>query len=167
MRIGNEKKGRQKISNSVNLQEEVTRVRNQLWSKYGPNNIPPFDSKSMKENCDEAGAKKLCPALLSADQSQNRELQNEKKCVTIINMLMFGQSQKGSWFQKILSNQVVSRGISDSGLSILNKSGISASRSTQKRELQKLASSHASTVKDFIDETIRMKWYEYWYSHQS
>ena len=161
MRIGNEKKGRQLISKSVNLQDEVTRIRNHLWSKYGPNNIPPFDPKSMKENCDEAGAKKLFPALLSAmssdDQSQNRELQNEKKCVTIINMLMFGQSQKASWFQKILSNQVVSRGISDSGLSILNKSGISASKSTQKRELQKLASSHSNTVKGFIDETIRMK----------
>ena len=77
--------------------------------------------------------------------------------MAIIKMLMFGQSQKASCFQKILSNQVVSRGISDSGLSILNKSGISASKSTQKRELQKLASSHASTVKDFIDETIRMK----------
>ena len=99
---GNERKGRQKISKSVNLQEEVTRVRNHLWSKYGPNNISPFDPKSMKDDCDEAGAKTLFPALLSAmspdDQSQNRELQNETKCVTIINMLMFDQSQKASWF---------------------------------------------------------------------
>ena len=74
--------------------------------------------------------------------------------MTIINILMFDQSQKAWWFQKILSNQVVSRGVSDSGLSILNKSGISASKSTQKRELQKLASSHANTVKDFIDEML-------------
>ena len=82
MRESNERKGQRKENQSINLQEEVTRVRKYLWSKYGPNNIPPFDPKSMKANCDEAGAKKLFPSLLSAmssdDQSQNREIQNEK-----------------------------------------------------------------------------------------
>ena len=84
MKKSNEKKGQRKGNQSIELQEEVTRVRNHMWSKYGPNNIPPFDPKSMSANCDEAGAKNVFPALLSAmssdDQSQNRELQNGEKC---------------------------------------------------------------------------------------
>ena len=37
------------------------------------------------------------------------------------NVLMFGQSQKASWFQKVLSNQIVGKGVSSSGLAILKK----------------------------------------------
>ena len=43
-------------------------------------------------------------------------------------MLMFGQSQKASWFQKLISNMVVKKGISEGGLSVLNQSGIAVSK---------------------------------------
>ncbi len=122
------------IQQRVDLQE-VRLCKNFLWGNYGKSEeLPLFDPKSLKALCSKAGATKLFNAIVNAmsseDQSSSRLLQNEKKAVAIIYMLVFGQSQKASWFQKLISTMAVSKGISETGLSILNKSGIALSKST-------------------------------------
>ena len=146
------------IDNSIDLQAEVECCRSFLWAKYGSSKVPPFDPDSMKKVCELAGARKLFPTIMSAMsticQSSNKQESNEKKCVSIIYMLIFGQSQKANWFQKVLSTQVVGKGISDTGLSILNNSGIAISRNTQKLDRQRSARNHSQVVRDFISDAV-------------
>ena len=75
-----------------------------------------LDLKYMKDNCDEAGAKKMFPAILFTMSLENLRIESYKtrKCVTMINILMFGHFQKASWCQMISLNQAISRSISDS-----------------------------------------------------
>ena len=85
-------------------------------------------------------------AMSGDNQSNSRKDSNEKKCVAILYMLMYGQSQKASWFQKVMASQLVGKGISETGLAILNKSGIATSKTTQRRELHKIAENHEKVV---------------------
>ena len=75
--------------------------------------------------------------MSSDDRSANRQILNEKETVAVIYMPIFGQSQKASWCQKLISSAVVSKGISEGGLSILHQSGTAISNSTQRREMHK------------------------------
>ena len=83
---------------------------------------PPFDPRLLKKLCNDAGASKLFNAILYAmfnnDQVAGTMHLNKKRAVNIIYMLVFGQSQKANWFQKTLSRQVVTKGISESGLKL-------------------------------------------------
>ena len=48
------------ISLSTDLQAEVKRCRDFLWSRYGQNDqLPPFDPESLRLACISAGANKL------------------------------------------------------------------------------------------------------------
>ena len=144
------------VFGSLALQDQVRHCRNLMWEKYGSSIVPPFEPEAMREICHAAGADKLFDTILEAmstdDQSIGREKQNEKRVVAVIYMLMFGQSQKANWFQKILANEVVSKGVSGTGLSMLNKTGVAVSKSTQKRELAKVAASHEKIVMDFVQD---------------
>ena len=123
-----------KLKPQFNLQDEISKCRKLIFSRYVSKSFPPFNVQSIKRLCQDAGAHNLFSEVMSAmstpQQTNARMEQNEKKCVSIIFMLMFGQSQKANWFQRVLSCQVVGRGISESGLSILNKSGIAVSKAT-------------------------------------
>lgn len=150
------------ISKSVDLQQEVAGCRHLLWTRYGKKDeLPPFDPKSVKEVCQSAGSNKLFKIIMegmsSEEHSSSRESMNEKKAVAIIYMMMFGQSQKASWFQRAISSEVAGRGISETGLNILNKSGIAISKSTQRRVLYKTAANHGKIVSEFIDEATQNK----------
>ncbi|XP_065054170.1 uncharacterized protein LOC135682973 [Rhopilema esculentum] len=150
------------LSRSIDLQHEVTLFRELLWSKYGHNDQqPPFDPEAVKVMCQDAGATSIFQTLLEAmsvqEQTPSKLLQNEKKVVAALYMLVFGQSQKASWFQKVLSQRVVGKGISETGLSILNKSGVSVSKSTQKRERVKLSFNHDKAVSTFVSEAVENK----------
>ena len=118
-----------KLETCTDLQNDVKTCREYLWSIYGSSDkVPPFDPDSFKEICCSAGTNKLFSVVLVTmslpNQSLQRHAQNEKKAVTIIFMLMFGQSQKACWLQKEISNVTVGKGVSERGLSVLNKSGI-------------------------------------------
>ena len=65
-------------------------------------------------------------------------------------MLIFGQSQRASWFQKLISATVVAKGMSEGGISVLRQSGIAISKSSQRREMYKSAENHNFLVRDFI-----------------
>ncbi|XP_065061436.1 uncharacterized protein LOC135688497 [Rhopilema esculentum] len=150
------------VSQSVDLQAEVKLLREHLWSRYGKSDeLPPFDPEALQTVAISAGANKLFSVILNAmsseDKPVHRQALNKKKAVTIIYMLMFGQSQKASWYQKVMSNMVVGKGISEGGLSVLHKSGIAVSKSTQRRDFYKIAESHESLVKDFIADAIERK----------
>ena len=56
-----------------------------------------------------------------------------------------------------MSSQVLGKGISESGLTILNKSGIAISKATQKRELCKSAESHDKSIAALINESVLTK----------
>ncbi|XP_065071280.1 uncharacterized protein LOC135695966 [Rhopilema esculentum] len=150
------------ITSRVDLQLEVKLLREQLWFSYGSSEtIPPFEPEKIQEVCRTAGATKLFHAITTAmsqeHQTPFKKEQNEKKAVAIIYMLVYGQSQKANWFQKIFAQNMTGKGISESGLAILNQTGISVSKSTQRRDLIRTADSHESTVIKFIDEAIEKK----------
>ena len=92
--------------------------------------------------------------MSSDDHSANRQILNEKKTVAVIYMLIFGQSQKAIWFQKLISSAVVSK---EGGLSILHQSGIATSKSTQRREMHKSAKNHDNVVREFITDAAEKK----------
>ena len=60
---------------------------------------------------------------------------DEQKAVTIAYIMMFCQTQKVNLFQKVISIMGVGKGMSEGGLSVMNKSDIAVSKSTQRREL--------------------------------
>ena len=133
---------RQIMEQNVDLHEEVSRCRSLLWSQYGKGgDIPPFEPAIMKEIYTTAGATKLFPTIMAAmtspQHTTNKRLLNEKKNVAILYMMMFGQFQKACWFQRVLSSQVVNKGLSETGLGILHKSGIAISKSAQRLDLYK------------------------------
>ena len=135
------------ITSSVDLQLEVKLLSEQLWFSYeSSETIPPFEPEKIQEVCRTAGATKLFHAITTAmsqeHQTPFKKEQNEKKAVAIIYMLVYGQSQKANWFQKIFAQNMTGKGISESGLAILNQSGISVSKSTQRRDLIRTADSH-------------------------
>ena len=147
------------INQSRDLQKDVKLCRELLWSQYGSGDqLPPFEPSTVKQICLSAGANKLFQtifhAMSSDDHSANRQILNEKQTVAVIYMLLFGQSQKASWFQKLSSSAVVSKGISEGGLSILHQSGIATSKSTQRREMHKSAKNHDNVVRDFITDVF-------------
>ena len=123
------------IDNQLDLQDEGEKCRTFLQTKCRSGDVPPFDPESMKRSCQDAGANKLLSALMhtisNCCHSKSKQDQPEKKCVTSIHMLMYGQSQKASCKQKVLPSQVVGQGINEAGLTILNKSGIAMSKTTQ------------------------------------
>ena len=63
---------------------------------------------------------------------------------------MFGQSQKASGFQRVMSSMVVGKGISEGGLSVLNKNGNAVSKSTQPRHLYQIAEKHKHLLKSSL-----------------
>ena len=123
--------------------------------------MPPFDPDSLREASISAGATNRFDAILDAmsfeGRSAKQQEKNKRKTVTIIYMLMFGQSQKASWFQKVMSNMVVKKGISEGGLSVLNQSGIAVSKSTQCRLITKKAENHELIVREFVADAIDKK----------
>ena len=150
------------INQSRDLQKEVKLCRELLWSQYGSGDqLPPFEPSTVKQTCLSAGGNKLFQtifhAMSSDDHSANRQILNEKKTVAVIYMLIFGQSQKASWFQKLISSAVVSKGISEGGLSILHQSGIATSKSTQRREMHKSAKNHDNVVREFITDAAEKR----------
>ena len=150
------------IDHSTDLQKEVKLCREFLWSQYGSGEqLPPFEPSTVKQICLSTGANKLFQtifhAMSSDDHSANRQILNEKKTVAVIYMLIFGQSQKASWFQKLISSAVVSKGISEGGLSILHQSGIATSKSTQRREMYKSSKSHDNLVREFITDATEKR----------
>ena len=125
------------ISLHTNLQIEVSCCREYFSSKYGKSDkMPPFDPDSLQEACIVASANKLSHVIFNAmsyeDRSEKRQEHNKEKVVTIIYMLMYSRSQKASWFQKVMSNMVVGKDMSEGGSSVLHKSGIAVSKSTQR-----------------------------------
>ena len=72
-------------------------------------------------------------------------------------MYVFDQSHQANWFNKVHSRQILTKGISESGPTILNKTGIYISRSTQNRDFVKFSSDHDKQLSEFISETCTNK----------
>ena len=112
---------KQLISKSVDLQKEVCLFRELLWTRYGHSDEkPPFDPQHVKSVCNDAGATTLFEIVLNAmtttEHTAGRRSLNDKNVVAVLYMLVFGQSKKASLFERVLSDQVVGRGISETGL---------------------------------------------------
>ena len=102
---------------STNLQMKVNVSVNIYGWLYGNHDrMPPSDPDSLSEASISAGATKLFDAILDAFSFEVRsakQQENKKKSATIIYMLKFGQLQKASWLQKVMSNMVVKKGTSE------------------------------------------------------
>ena len=147
------------VEQSTNLQMEVKCCSEYLWFVYGKHDrMPPFDPDSLREASISAGATTLFDVILDdmsgEGRSAKQQEKNKKKTVTIVYMLMFGQSQKASWFQTVMSNMVVKQVITEGGLSVLNQSGIAITKSTQCRLITKIAELHELIVREFVADAI-------------
>ena len=147
----------QYMSRSTVLQEEVKLCREHLWSMYGnTGNYPPFDPAAIRDLCQQSGAKTIFDTIVNAmyceGQSSKKQDANENKAVAILYILMNGQSQKANWFQKCLSSHSIAKGLSGTGLSILNQCGIGVSGKTYHRSMHKVSASHNEMVHNFIND---------------
>ena len=120
------------MSSSTVLQEDVKLCHEHLWFMYGnTGNYPPHDPAAIRDLCQQSEAKTIFDTIVNATycegQSSKKQDANENKAVTILSILMSGQSQKANWSQKCISSHAIAKGLSGTGLSILNQCGIGVS----------------------------------------
>ena len=93
-----------------------------------PKSMPVFDPDELQKCCKEAGATNLFGSLLeimsSSGQSKESYEKNKFKIVDIIYLLIYGQSQKCSWFQHVNTEFLRKQRLSETGLSALWREGV-------------------------------------------
>ena len=145
----------QYMSNSTVLHKKVKLCSEHLWSMYGnTGNYPPFDPAAIGDLCQQSGAKTIFDTIVDAmyceGQSSKKQDTNENKAVAILCILINGQSLKANWFQKCLSSHAIAKGLSGTGLSILNQCEIGVSGKTFHRSMHKVSASRNEMVHNFI-----------------
>ena len=89
----------------------------------------------------EAGATKIFNTILDAvkgdHHSDKRTLLNERRTVSIIYTLMYGQSQQCNWFQVANARTLKGLGISSKGVETLRNMGLAAHPNTVLSETKK------------------------------
>ena len=100
------------------------------------------------------GATKIFQAIMDVmkteRQSKKRKLLNERRTVSIIYTLMYGQSQQANWFQVATARTLKGLGISSRGVETLRNMGLAAHPNTVSSATKKSFSEHLETVHQFF-----------------
>ena len=117
-----------KATKMCDLNQELTQLRSKCLKKFGKGGKPITDPREFKMLCAEAGSLKLfntiTEAMKSDRQSEQRQLLNERRAVSIIYMMMYGQSQQANWFQVATARTVKGLGVSSRGTETLRNMGL-------------------------------------------
>ena len=146
----------QKSSAKFDMKEEIIRVRAKCNEIFGANGYPEMDPGKLERICLEANALNIFPfihnAMCQDRASESRCYLNKIRTMVVIYMMIYGQSQRANWFQVALSRTLSQHGISDCGLASLRNLGITAHPRTVTLASLSSASSHLSSVNEFIKE---------------
>ena len=94
----------QEIGNArINLKSQVSKIKEKCFQIFGENGEQITDPARFKRLCNDAGATTIFETILEAmstdRQTAERKKFIEKRAVSIIYSLVYGQSQRANWFQ--------------------------------------------------------------------
>ena len=138
-----------------NTNKEISLLRMKCAEKFKDGFITS-DVEKFKALCLEAGATKLfdviCETMRSDRQSEQRKNLNEKRAMTIICTMMYGQSQQANWYQVTLARALKGSGISNRGIETLRNKGVAARPTTVSNTTKKVSSTHLGSVNRFFEK---------------
>ena len=147
-----------KATKMCDLNQELTQLRSKCLKKFGKGGKPVTDPGEFKMLCAEAGSFKLfntiTEAMKSDRQSEQRQLLNDRRAVSIIYMMMYGQSQQANWFRVATACTVKGLGVSSRGIEMLRNMGLTTHPLTVSKACKKVSLSHHESVKNFFEEAI-------------
>ena len=93
----------QEIGNArINLKSQVSKIKEKCFQMFGENGEPITDLAQFKKLCIDAGAttifETIFESMSTARQTAERKKLIEKRAVSIIYSLVYGQSQRANWF---------------------------------------------------------------------
>ena len=147
-----------KANKMCDLNQELALLRSKCLQKFGRWGKPITDPGEFRQLCREAGSLNLYDTIIGAmrneRQSEQRQLLNERRAVSIIYMMMYGQSQQANWFQVATARTVKGLGVSSRGIETLRNMGLTAHPSTATNVSKKMSLSHHESVNNFFEEAI-------------
>ena len=145
----------QKASAECNLQSQVSRIKDKCFEKYGEKGAPITDPVEFRKLCHDAGATSIYEMILGAmatdRQTPGRRHLNEKRAVSIMYSLVYGQSQRANWFQVATARTLQGFGITSRGVETLRNMGYTAHPRTVNNANEGIAANHSETVRGFIE----------------
>eukprot|EP00794_Sanderia_malayensis_P002757 gene2757-3187_t len=138
----------------LSLKCQVSKIKDICFERFGENGTPITDPLEFRKLCCDAGAHTIFDDILGAMTTDRQTLErrqlNEKRAVSIIYGLVYGQSQRANWFQVATARTLQGFGISDCGMEILRNMGFAAHPRTVKNANDIIATNHSETVKGFL-----------------
>ena len=150
-----------KANKMCDLNQELTLLRSKCLQKFGKWGKPITDPGKFKNLCIEAGSLKLYNTITEAvkndRQSEQRQILNERRAISIIYMMMYGQSQQANWFQVATARTVKGLGASSRGIETLRNMGLATHPLTALNVSKKMSLSHHESVNNFFKDAISNK----------
>ena len=148
----------EKAESYCNFKEELNQLRTTLSKE---SDIQEMDPETFETFCQNVGAGKLFSIIFEAmcgdGMSAGRERLTKLRSMSIVYMMIYGQSQKANWFQVAQSRTLKQFGISEEGLIALRNLGIAAHPHTVKSALKSSASSHLNSLSQFFQDAVDNK----------
>ena len=87
-------------------------------------------------------------------QSDNRKMLNEKRVMSVIYIMMFGQSQAANWFPVANTRILKGLGLTSRGVETLRTIGLATHPSTISNCCKKISSAHLESVREFFKDAL-------------
>ena len=144
--------------NNCKFKDELEKIRMECSKRFGKHGNPVTDPSEFRKLCHEAGAFKIFDVILDAmsseRQSEQRKRLNEKRALSIIYVMLYGQSQAANWFQIATTRTLKGLCLSSRGVEALRNMGLAAHPFTVASTCKKISSAHLETVKQFFDNAV-------------
>ena len=146
-----------KIPNVMTIREDIVRVR-EAMTGHNPKSPIILEPQELEKFCREkCNAPTLFDSIfktLEHPSSKRINETNQQRTVTIIYTMVYAQSQKCDWFQKMTGLYLQKHGLTDKGFEALRREGTTVSSKTMRNFSKTKVSEHQNIVKKFIDEAI-------------
>lgn len=143
---------------SCDINKEISLLRVKCGDKFKDGSLIT-DVDKFKELCFEAGATKLFNTIVETmrtdRQSEKRKELNEKRAMTIICTMMYGQSQQANWYQVALARTLKGLGVSNRGIETLRNIGVAAHPITVSNTTKRISLTHLDSVNKFFETAAK------------
>ena len=133
----------------------MSKIKDKCFERYGEKGAPVTDPVEFRKLCCDAGATTIFKIILGAmatdRQTPERRQLNEKRAVSIIYSLVYGQSQRANWFQVATARTLKGFGVTTRGMETLRNMGFTAHPRTVNNANECISMNHSETVKDFFN----------------
>ena len=143
-----------KASTECDLQYQVSKIKDKCFERYGEKGAPVTDPVEFRKLCCDAGETTIfgiIPGAMATDrQTPERRQLNEKRSVSMIYSLVYGQPQRANWFQVATARTLKGFGVSR-GKETLRNMGFTTHPRTVSNANEGIAINHGETVRDFFN----------------